>query len=105
MPPTPQSHAEINCALARDDQAQRIGYLQDELARRAHPAGALPTVCFTALSASAGMNCDGPVLTFATDNGKSLQISLRLPSDKSRALLAEIMGLFRVRKPYAHYSR
>jgi hypothetical protein len=105
MVPSLQSHAEILSAASGDDRAQRIGHIQDELARRSHPAGALTPVCFTALAASASATVNRNVVTFVTHTGKSLQVLLDLPAEKARAFRADLVGLLRSQSIASHARR
>jgi hypothetical protein len=95
MPPAPESHAEISASTSGDDQAQRISHLQDCLERAAKPPHSLQPVCFQALTAAASRNANGPgpLLTFGTHNGKSLQIMLRIPPDQSAGFITDLLRI------------
>lgn len=95
MPPAPQSHAEICQSDTGDDQGKRLAHIEDELARRSHPARALISVCFTAITAAAAENAagPGPLLTFGTLDGKSLQVLLRIPRDQAGAFATDLLRI------------
>jgi hypothetical protein len=89
MPPgAPKSIATLESSPT-GDTARAAGLLVDRLGEKANPAYGLPPVCFTALTAAASVNGDGPVLTFVTRTGKSLQVLLQLPADKTRAFCSD----------------
>ena len=97
MTVAPQSHAEILQVETGDDQGRRIAHLQDELERRvAGPVYALTPLCFSALAASAAPTPGTravPSLTFATREGKSLQVTLDLSVDATIAFLVRLQAL------------
>jgi hypothetical protein len=77
----------------------------DRLAEKANPSYGLPPVCYTALTAAAAVHPGGTVLTFVTQTGKSLQVLLRLPDDKTRAFCAELTLLIRPGQRRRRYVR
>lgn len=102
MPLYPLQSTLEAAIFAKDDEAQRIAHLVDLAEAAADLANGgkggargLPPVCFTALAAAASVNRDGPVLTFVTLLGKSLQVRLQLPADKTRAFCVDVMALVR----------
>jgi hypothetical protein len=97
---TPKSIATSGSSFAADT-ARACGLLADRLAEKAHPAYALTPVCFTAISASATEGPDGLVLTFATHDGKSVQVLLNLPADKAAAFRSDLIrSIRRRRRPF-----
>jgi hypothetical protein len=95
MTVAPQSHAEILQVETGDDQGRRIAHLQDKWESTERPAHGLTAVYFTARAAGAARDPEArlPLLTFATHEGKSLQVLLDLPTDKAAEFLGELRAL------------